>query len=183
MGEDAASTQYPDDDDSWSCSDAVSSAEASSVSDTASACGSVSSGTESHSTGQQAISNKRVKKEIRNRAVLKAATMTSFFAPMANILFLKNTDMEAAVNAAAKLQKWIEAGGTFTEGGVPEGDEEAAKMGDTLEINFEETLYKQRAFADHATPHLMRNAADYSDRWFQDAVRKVPCLLHLPRRR
>jgi hypothetical protein len=163
LGDDVASTRCPDDDDSWSCSGA------SSVSDTASACGSVSSGTESHSTG---MSNKAMKKEIRNRATLKASTMTSFFAPMANILFLKNTDMEAALIAAGKLQRWIDEGGTFTADGIQEEDEEDAMIGDRLEIDFEETLYKQRAFADHATPHLMRNAADYSDRWFRDGKRE-----------
>ena len=44
--------------------------------------------------------------------------------------------------------------------------------GDEAEMNFEETLYKQRAFADHATPHLMRNAAVYSDRWFKEGVKE-----------
>ena len=162
LGDDVASTYCPDDDDSWL-------AEASSVSDTASACGSSSSAPESHSTGgPQAMSNKKMKKEIRNRAVLKAATMTSFFAPMANILFLKNTDMEAAMKAAHKLQKWIDDGGSLKEDGIQEEDDEDARIGDELEIDFEETLYKQRAFADHETPHLMRNAADYSDRWFKN---------------
>jgi hypothetical protein len=80
--------------------------------------------------------------------------------------------MEAALKAADKLQKWIDNGGTFTADGIQEEDEEDAKIGDQLEIDFEETLYKQRAFADHATPHLMRNAADYSDRWFKDGIRE-----------
>ncbi len=89
LGDDVASTHCPDDDDSWS--DTASACGASSVSD-GPACGSASSAS--------AMSNKQMKKEIRNRAVIKASTMTSFFAPMAEILFLKNTDMEAAVKAA-----------------------------------------------------------------------------------
>ncbi len=111
LGDDAASTACPDDEASsvsdmaWSCSDAT---EASSVSDTASVGGSASS--ESGMAGPPALSNKKKKQEIRNRAVIKSATMTAFVKPMADILFLKNTDMEAALKAAAKLQNWNDAG-------------------------------------------------------------------------
>jgi hypothetical protein len=118
------------------------------------------------------LSIKQRRNELRSRAVITTSSMTSFFKPMDDILFLNNTDMEASLIAAAKLQKWMDNAGSLEGCGTPEDDEEDAKMGDTLEINFEETLYKQRAFADHATPHLMRNAADYSDRWFKDDVRE-----------
>ncbi len=170
LGDDAASTACPDDSDRWSCSDATDATEASSASGTAFVGGSASS--ESGMAGPPALSNKQKKKEIRNRAVIKMSTMTSFFKPMADILFLKNTDMEAALKAAAKLQKWIDAGHSMKEDGIQEDDEEDATIGDNLEIDFENTLYKQRAFADHETPHLMRNAADYSDRWFSQGKRE-----------
>jgi hypothetical protein len=125
----------------------------------------------------QPMTRKKQKQAVRKEAIVKVSlmkrsTMTTFFKPMADILFLKNTDMERAVKAAKKLQDWIDSGGTYTEDGIPEDDETDANMGDALEIDFEETLYKQRSFANHETPHLMRNAADYSDRWFKNSVQE-----------
>jgi hypothetical protein len=157
LGDDNASIVCPADSDRWSCCSAAET-EASSVSDMASASGSASS--ESGMAGPPTMSNPQKKKEI----------MTSFFKPMAEILFLKNTDMEAILKAACHLQKWIDDGGAMTAEGIQEEDEADARIGDELEINFEETLFKQRAFVDHGAPHLMRNAADYSDRWFADGV-------------
>jgi len=67
--------------------------------------------------------------------------------------------------AAKGLQKWLD---DCASPASPADDEKDAKQGDELEIIFEKTLYKQRAFADHETPHLMRNAADYSDQWLKE---------------
>ena len=169
-----ASTSCPADSDRWSCTDADAASEAASdmgTTEASSESGMASVGGSASSESGMAdpmpyLSKKKLAKEFRRQAVIKVTTMTTFFKPMAEILFLKNTDMEAACIAAAKLQKWIEAGN------VPEDEDEDMKEGDTLEINFEETLYKQRAFADHENPHQMRNAADYSDRWFKSGVQE-----------
>jgi uncharacterized protein (DUF2147 family) len=118
------------------------------------------------------MSREKQKQIINNLAPIKVASMTSFFAPMADILFLQDDDMEAALKAAATLQKWMDSGGTMHADGIPEGDEEDAEKGNQLEIDFDETPYKERAFADHATPHLMRNAADYSDRCFKEGQKE-----------
>ena len=86
--------------------------------------------------------------------------MKQVFKPMAYILALKHQDMQAAAKAADKLQKWLKGASDN------EDDEKDAEEGDDLEIIFEETLYKERAFASHANAPAMRRAADYSDQWF-----------------
>jgi hypothetical protein len=74
-------------------------------------------------------------------------------------LALKETDMDKAVRAARRLQKHLN-NEPFTD---EEKDEETAMQ---LEIQYEGTLYKERAFADHEDKDRMRAVADYSDRWF-----------------
>jgi hypothetical protein len=109
--------------------------------------------------GVQFTSKRQMKKAMRKEAVIKAASMKKIFAPIAHILALKETDMDKAVRAARRLQKHLN-NEPFTD---EEKDEETAMQ---LEIQYEGTLYKERAFADHEDKDRMRAVADYSDRWF-----------------
>ena len=54
-------------------------------------------------------------------------------------------------------------------------DEKDAELADILEITFEETVYKERAFVsyDPKARELMKNAADYSDQRFQRKDKNV----------
>ncbi len=105
-------------------------------------------------------SEKERKDFIRKQAMLKVASMKTIFLPMAHILALKYQDMEAANKAAKKLVNWLN--------GKPDDDDETDEgKGCEVEIEFEETLYKERAFAGHEEQRRMVNAADYSDQWFK----------------
>ena len=110
------------------------------------------------------MTKRQAKKALRKAAMSKVATiqaasMKSIFSPIAHIMALKEQDMDEAVRAARKLQK-------FLNGEAHLDDEVDAEEGDKLEVDFEEKFYKQRAFADHPEADKMRAIADYSDKWF-----------------
>lgn len=104
------------------------------------------------------------KRLVRQAAMVKVHTMKDIMKPMAHILALKALDMEDAVKAARKLQKFLR--------GEPDNDDEKdADRADELEEDFEVKLYKERAFESYQgiDRQHMKNAADYSDQWFKDA--------------
>ena len=107
-----------------------------------------------------AISNRQRKMVMRGQARMKITGMKQLFGPVLWILKLKSEDMDEAALAARKFQAWMRGDTKF------EDYEQDAKVGDALQIEFEDAVYKERAFASKADPIAMRLAADYSDQWF-----------------
>jgi hypothetical protein len=89
--------------------------------------------------------------------------MSAIFGPIADIIALKRKDEGEALRAAAHYMEWCRS----TEGQGHSELERGAKMRELLGTS----MNKFRAFETVAeTPedkHLMHNAADYTDRWFQ----------------
>ena len=116
------------------------------------------------STGQKGqikyATNRQLKQKTRKAAEMKMASMKQIMAPMAHILALKYLDMTAAVGAAEALQEYLRTGKK------PVDDEDDARNGDALEIDFETKVWKQRAFETCEDPAKMRIMADFSDQWF-----------------
>jgi hypothetical protein len=96
--------------------------------------------------------------------------MKDIFKPMAHILALKCQDMVAASLASQKLQNWLNGKQEDNK-----DDEEDAKQGDKLEIDFETKYYKMRSFEGHEQQRAMQLAADYSDQWFSSSGASFNC--------